>query len=165
MKGSSEMPHGAAGFVTGLVIGVAAIGLTAVVLAQGAADERAVAKVIADRQLAWNTGDAEGYARLLTPDADVSTSSGEIARGRDAIIQLYLKQRAGVFAGATTSMKVVQTRMIKPDVAIVDVDRELTGLKGGPAAPTARTFFVLMKQADGRWLITAQRAGTQATGR
>ena len=108
------------------------------------------------RSFAWPHG---------TPDADVSTSSGEIARGREAIIQLYLKQRAGVFAGATTSMKVVQTRMIKPDVAIVDVDRELTGLKGGPAAPAARTFFVLMKQADGRWLITAQRAGTQAAGR
>jgi uncharacterized protein (TIGR02246 family) len=165
MKGSSEMPHGAVGFVTGLVMGVAAAGLTAVALAQGAADERAVAKVIADRQVAWNTGDAEGYARLLTPDADLSSSSGQIARGRDAVIQLYLNQRAGVFAGATTSMKVVQTRMIKPDVAIVDVDRELTGLSSGPAAPTARTTFVLMKQADGRWLITAQRAGTQVTGR
>jgi hypothetical protein len=34
------MPHGAVGFVTGLVLGVAAVGLTAVVLAQGAADER-----------------------------------------------------------------------------------------------------------------------------
>jgi uncharacterized protein (TIGR02246 family) len=158
------MPHGAVGFVTGLVM-AAMIGLTAATLAQGAADERAVTKVIADRQVAWNTGDAEGYARLLTPDADVSSSSGQIARGRDAIIQLYLNQRAGVFAGATTAMKVVQTRMIKPDVAIVDVDRELTGLKGGPAAATARTTFVLMKQADGRWLITAQRAGTQGTGR
>jgi uncharacterized protein (TIGR02246 family) len=95
----------------------------------------------------------------------VSSSSGQIARGRDAVIQLYLKQRAGVFAGATTSMKVVQTRMIKTNVALVDVDRELTGLKEGPAAATARTTFVLTKQVDGRWLITAQRAGTQGTGR
>jgi len=156
------MRHRCVGAVAGLVM--AATGLVAVALAQGAADERAVARVIADRQLAWNTGDAEGYARLLTADADLSSSSGQIARGRDAVIQLYLNQRAGVFAGATTSMKVVQTRMIKPDVAIVDVDRELTGLKAGPAAPTARTTFVLMKQADGRWLITAQRAGTQLTG-
>ena len=158
------MPHGAAVFVNRLVMSVAAASLTAVALVQGTADERAVAKVIADRQVAWNTGDAEGYAQLLTPDADLSSSTGQIARGRDAVIQLYLKQRAGVFAGAMTSMKVVQIRMIKPDVAIVDVDRELTGLKGGPAAPTARTTFVLLKQADGRWLITAQRAGTPVTG-
>jgi uncharacterized protein (TIGR02246 family) len=143
---------------------MAAAGLATVTLAQGAADERAVAKVIADRQVAWNTGDAEGYARLLTPDADLSSSSGQIARGRDSVIKLYLDQREGVFAGATTSMKVIQTRMIKPDVAIVDVDRELTGLRAGPAAPTARTTFVLVKEM-GRWLITAQRAGTQVTRR
>ena len=65
----------------------------AVVLAQGTADERAVAKVIAGRQLAWNTGDVEGYARLLTLDADLSSSSGQIARGREAVIALYVKVR------------------------------------------------------------------------
>ena len=136
-------------------------GIPTAALMQGLADERAVAKVIADRQTAWNAGDAEGYARLLTPDADLSSSSGQIARGRDAVIQLYLKQRAEVFAGATTAMTVVQTRLITPDVAIVDVDRELSNLNAGPAAPRARSTFVLVKQADGRWLITAQRAGTQ----
>ena len=68
--------------------------------------------------MAWNTGDVEGYARLLTLDADLSSSSGEIARGREAVIARYVKQRAGVFAGATTSMNVVQTRMLRPDIAI-----------------------------------------------
>lgn len=153
------------GFVAGLAAGALATGITAAVLAQGVVDERAVAQVIAQRQVAWNAGDAEGYRRLLTPDADLSSSSGQIARGRGAVIELYLKQRAGVFAGAATSMKVVQTRLIKPDVAIVDVDRELTNLKAGPATPTARTTFVLVKQPDGRWLITAQRAGTQVPAR
>jgi uncharacterized protein (TIGR02246 family) len=129
----------AAGFVTSVVFGMAAAGLAAMALAQAAADERAVAKVIADRQVAWNTGDAEGYARLLTADADLSSSSGQIARGRDAVIRLYLNQRDGVFAGAMSSMKVIQTRMIRPDVAIVDVDRELTGLKAyQPPRPRER---------------------------
>ena len=151
-------------FFTVLVAGLIGVGITAAAFTQDTADERAVAKVIADRQVSWNNGDAEGYARLLTPDADLSSSSGQMARGRDAVIQLYLTQRAGVFAGAATSMKVVQTRLIRPDVAIVDVDRELANLKAGPAAPKARTTFVLVKQDDGRWLITAQRAGTQVPG-
>ena len=79
------MPHGAVGFVTGLVMGVAAVGLTAVSLAQGGADERAVSKVIADRQVAWNTGDAEGTrgSSRQTPISRAAT----FARGRDAIIQ------------------------------------------------------------------------------
>ncbi len=161
MPRSRPVFGGSPGLVAGLTLGVLATLIAPDALAQGAADERAVAQVIADRQVAWNAGDAEAYRRLLTPDADLSSSSGQIARGRDAVIELYLKQRAGVFAGATTSMKVVQTRFIKPDVAVVDVDRELTNLKAGPAAPTARTTFVLLKRADGRWLITAQRAGTQ----
>ena len=54
------MPHGAVGFVTGLVIGVATVGLTAGAVAQGAADERAVAKVIADRQVAGTPATPKG---------------------------------------------------------------------------------------------------------
>jgi uncharacterized protein (TIGR02246 family) len=70
-------------------------GIPSAALMQGIVDERAVAKVIADRQTAWNDGDAEGYARLLTPDADLSSSSGQIARGRDAVIQLYMQYLPG----------------------------------------------------------------------
>ena len=103
--------------------------------AQDGADERAVAKVIADWQAAWNAGDSKTYASLLTPDADLASSSGRIARGRDAVIRLYEEQRRGVFAGATAAMRVVQTRFIRPDVVIVDVERELTDLREGPAHP------------------------------
>ena len=155
------MPQARCGFAIGLVLGLTVVGVSPMTLAQSSADERAVAQVIADREVAWNAGDADGYRRLLTPDADLSSSSGQIAHGRDAVIKLYLTQRAGVFAGATTSMKVVQTRLIKPDVAIVDVDRELTNLTAGQATPKARTTFVLVKESDGGWLVTAQRAGGQ----
>jgi hypothetical protein len=40
------------------------------------ADERAIAQVIADRQSAWNSGDEQAYARLLTEDADLASRSG-----------------------------------------------------------------------------------------
>ena len=90
MKGSRDVPHQRlATFLTVLVTGVATVGITAAAFMQDAAEERAIAQVIADRQVAWNAGDAEGYARLLTPDADLSSSSGQIARGRDAVIKLY----------------------------------------------------------------------------
>lgn len=36
-------------------------------------DERTVLQVIADRQAAWNAGDEQAYARLLTEDADLAT--------------------------------------------------------------------------------------------
>lgn len=128
---------------------------------QNSSDETAITQVIADRQRAWNAGDEQGYARLLTPDADIASSSGRIARGRDAVIQLYREQRSGVFAGASTSTRVVQIRLIGDNVALVDVDRELTGLQANTVATRSRTVFVLVKQPDLRWLITAQRAGQQ----
>lgn len=125
-------------------------------------DERAIAQVVADRQSAWNSGDEQAYARLLTDDADLASSTGRFAKGRDNVIQLYREQRRGAFQGATTHMRVVQTRLIRPDVALVDAERELTGLQTTAAAPQSRTTFVLVKQPDGRWLITAQRANAAA---
>jgi uncharacterized protein (TIGR02246 family) len=59
-------------------------------------------------------------------------------------------------------MRVVQTRLIRPDVALVEAERELTGLQTSAVAPQSRTTFVLVKQTDGRWLITAQRANAAA---
>jgi uncharacterized protein (TIGR02246 family) len=122
------------------------------------ADEHAIAQVIADRQSAWNSGDEQAYARLLTEDADLASSTGRFAKGRNNVIQLYREQRRGAFQGATTLMRVVQTRLIRPDVALVDAERELAGLQTSAAASQSRTTFVLVKQTDGRWLITAQRA-------
>lgn len=58
-------------------------GLDSVELLQtSSADERAIAQVIADRQAAWNVGDEQAYARLLTEDADLASSTGRFARGR-----------------------------------------------------------------------------------
>ena len=160
------MRHFSAALFVAVLCGVAWLELAPVrVSAQKSSDEQAILKVIADRQTAWNAGDEQGYGRLLTDDADIASSSGRIARGREAVIQLYREQRVGVFAGATTSTRVVQLRLIRPDVALVDVDRELTGLRTTTVAPRSRTVFVLVKQRDQRWLITAQRAGPQEAAR
>ena len=156
------MRHISSALLLGVVCAVALLMLMPMRLsAQKDAAEQAILKVIADRQTAWNAGDEQGYARLLTEDADIASSSGRIARGREAVVQLYREQRVGVFAGATTSTRVVQIRLINPDVALVDVDRELTGLRTTAVAPRSRTVFVFVKQRDGRWLIAAQRAGPQ----
>jgi hypothetical protein len=52
---------------------------------QGADEEAAIRKLIADRERTWNEGDVDVYGRLFTRDADISTATGEGARGRDAM--------------------------------------------------------------------------------
>jgi uncharacterized protein (TIGR02246 family) len=127
------------------------------IASQNAPDASAINKVIADRQSAWNAGDEQAYARLLTPDADISSATGRAARGREAVIQLYKEQRAGIYAGASTSTRVTHIRMIHGDVALVDADYELTGLRSSSVASRGRIVFVVAKQSDSRWLISAIR--------
>ena len=54
-------------------------------------DEEAIRAVIEQRRVAWNAGDTDAYARLLTPDADLMSATHRSAYGREAIIQLYLE--------------------------------------------------------------------------
>jgi uncharacterized protein (TIGR02246 family) len=154
------MRRSAVVLLVGLVLFVALYSRNPIgMVSQNASDENAIVKLVADRQLAWNAGDDHAYAQLLTPDSDISSGSGRATRGRDAVIQLYKEERAGTYAGASTSTRVVHIRKIRADVALVDVDRELTGLQNNSVAPKSRTFLVVVKQPNQRWLITAQRAG------
>jgi uncharacterized protein (TIGR02246 family) len=125
--------------------------------AQNSSDETAITELVAARSRAWTSGDQQAYARLLTTDADIASATGRTARGRDAVIQLYKEQRAGAYAGAALSTRVTHIRMIRPDVALVDADYELAGLRSGSAANSGKVALVVVKQPDRRWLITAIR--------
>ena len=45
-------------------------------------DEQAIVALVAAREAAWNAGDTEAYAQLLTEDADLLSATGRAARGR-----------------------------------------------------------------------------------
>lgn len=124
-------------------------------------DERSIKKTIADRQGVWNKGDVDGYARLLTADVDISSATGRVARGRDAVVALFKKQREGVYRGASTLTTVTQIRFLCPDIAIVDANFENSGAID-PGSPVAGTFvFILAKVSSGAWLIAAIRGATR----
>jgi uncharacterized protein (TIGR02246 family) len=125
--------------------------------AQGTPDEAAITELVTARSRAWTAGDEQGYARLLTPDADIASATGRTASGRDAVIQLYREQRAGAYAGAALSTKVTKVRMIRSDVAIVDADYELAGLRSTSASNRGKVTIVAVRQTDQRWLIAAIR--------
>lgn len=116
-------------------------------------DEAAIRRVIEARRIAWNSGDAAGYARLLTPDADVVSGTGRCAYGRDELVGLYVEQRAGVYRAASLkSATVTRIKFVRPDVAIADTEFELDGV--GPHTITGINTFVLTREAEG-WLISS----------
>src|SRR5687767_12325602 len=92
-------------------------------------DEQAIRKVIRARELAWSNGDANGYKQLLTSDADISSATGRSASGSDAVLDLYSEQREGVYKGAITATSIESIRFIRADVALVNTNFRLTGLR------------------------------------
>ena len=120
-------------------------------------DEDAIRRVIEQRRLAWNAQDTKAYASLLTPDADIVSATGRSAHGRDEVIQLYVEQRSGAYRGATVvSTFVTRIKFVRPEVAVVDADFEIEGVRGrdGNTMPPVNGLnsFVLVK-GNGRWLI------------
>jgi len=119
-------------------------------------DEQAIIDLVAERETAWNDGDTEGYAQLLTEDADIVSATGRPARGREALLKLYAEQHANVFAGVRTKTTVSHVRMLGKDVALADVNYEL---EGGKVDRFRRGTMALVLRKDARrWRIAAIRS-------
>jgi len=123
---------------------------------QAKQDEQAIIALVAARETAWNEGDTVAYAQLLTEDADIVSSTGRAARGREALLKLYAEQHANVFAGVRTQTKVTTVRKLGNDVALADVSYHL---EGGAVDAIRRGSMVLVVRKDaGRWRIAAIRS-------
>ena len=124
-------------------------------------DERAIREVVEQRRLAWNAGDTQTYARLLTEDADILSSTGRSAYGRDEIVKLYLEQRAGAYRGAALASTVVtRIKFVRPDVALADAEAEIVGARGRDGSllvPTKVLATFVLKKENRAWLISAIR--------
>jgi uncharacterized protein (TIGR02246 family) len=131
------------------------------------ADEQAIRITIEQRRVAWNTDDVNTYARLLAEDADILSSTGRSASGREEVIRLYVEQRSGAYRGASITFTVVtHIKFVRPDVAVADAEAELAGLRGADGnafAPVkGQVVFVLLKQGE-RWLISSIRGVTRVS--
>lgn len=119
-------------------------------------DEQAIIALLAERETAWNAGNTEAYAQLLTEDADILSATGRSARGRGALLKLFAEQHANAFAGVRTHTTVTHVRLIGRDAALADVEYWLEGGKTD-AVRRGSMIFVLRKD-PGRWRIAAIRS-------
>lgn len=139
---------------------IAAVG-SSPVRAQSAA-ETEIRALVAAQASAWDAGDAKGYAKDVSPDVSFTNLFGMVMYGAPAFIERHQQILATFYKGTTKHHQIRRVRFVTPDVAIVDIDNEVRGVKAMPAGISVPPDGVVKTQLmevfarrGGRWWIEA----------
>jgi uncharacterized protein (TIGR02246 family) len=134
-----------------VALGLAA-GLGAVSWAQSPAGVSAadIETFNANFAAAWARGDGEAIARSYTEDAVRIGTGQETMMGRAAIQKYFAGTLAGPSKGSKIALRVLGTRPLSSDVAVVYGTFDVTG----PAARSGRYLNTIVRQQGG-WLIAS----------
>ncbi|MFF5130869.1 SgcJ/EcaC family oxidoreductase [Streptomyces syringium] len=117
-----------------------------------AADIEAIRSLVATVEHSQQNKDPEEFLGLFHPDAVWTTGHGKVLIGLDAISEFTRKVLPASSWDGKVTYEVVHVLFIRPDVAAVKVrQRYLSPGEESEGAP----LYVVSKQADGRWLLTA----------
>jgi uncharacterized protein (TIGR02246 family) len=133
-----------------------------VVSAQAATDESSIRAIVAEQAAAWNAGDASAYARNLAPDASFTNLFGMVMYGAPAFAERHRQFLSTFYKGTTKHHSIRRMRFVTPDVALVDIDNEVSGVKAMPpgiAVPAdgivrTQLMEVFVRKND-RWWVEA----------
>ena len=132
------------------------------VFAQRSSAEEKIRKIIADQAGAWNAGDGAGYAEPLSDDVSFTNLFGMVMYGKAAFKARHSDILSTFYKGTTKSHAIRKIRFVTPDVAIVDIDNEVRGVKTMPTGISIPIDGILRTQLmevlvlhKGNWLIEA----------
>ena len=147
------------------VLGVLLVVMTAipvVAAAQDAPAEAPIRAIVAEQAVAWNAGDGARYASRLAPDASFTNLFGMVMYGAPAFIGRHQEILSTFYKGTTKKHVIRKIRFVTPDVAIVDIDNEVHGVKAMPPGVTVPADGVIRTQLmevfvrrNGQWWIEA----------
>jgi len=139
-------------------------------MAQVAVNE-AVDQLLGELAGAWNAGDARAYGARFCPDATITNTDGTLDLGRDEFVRHAEEAFQGVLAGTRLSLAVRKLRLVRPDVAVVDLDLRISGMpvpppgdSNGPGGELRTSLMLVLMAENGRWWITAQHNVVQSAG-
>src|SRR3954470_21041094 len=127
-----------------------------------AAAEAPIRAIVIEQAEAWNRGDAHTYASRLAPDASFTNVFGMVMYGVDAFEKRNAEVLATFYKGTTKTHAVRRIRFVSADVALVDVDNEIHGVRsmpGGIAVPADGVIKTQLMEVfvrrSGSWWIEA----------
>jgi uncharacterized protein (TIGR02246 family) len=129
---------------------------------QPIADHGLITELIDEQTRAWNNGDAAAFSAAFMADGCFVNVLGSLSYGRDPFEAQHAKIFATIYKGSTIKLPIRRVQFLRSDVALVDVDAELSncahlppGLKT-PADGVVRTRLqeVLVKEG-GHWRVAS----------
>jgi uncharacterized protein (TIGR02246 family) len=151
-----------AALIIGLLGTQGAVGAEKLQLLSNDAERAALKALVQTQTDAWNRGDAKAFAARFAVDGSFTNVVGMAYSGRDAFAQRHAEILQTIFKGSVLKQSIDKIRFVRPDVAIVDLNTEMTGFVRAP--PGVRTEpdnvirtkleMVLLKE-HGEWWISA----------
>jgi uncharacterized protein (TIGR02246 family) len=135
---------------------------SALVHAQATSDEAAIRAIVAEQVVAWDAGDGTRYARHLAPEASFTNLFGMVMYGAAPFRDRHNEILSTFYKGTRKKHAVRRIRFLTPEVAVVDIDNEVHGVKtmpGGIVVPpdgVIRTQLMeVFVRRKGEWWIEA----------
>ncbi|MEO8585636.1 MAG: SgcJ/EcaC family oxidoreductase [Acidobacteriota bacterium] len=100
--------------------------------AVASAEEMAIRKVIDAEEDAWNRGDAKKFAARFQEEGSYTDVFGAVSRSRAELEKRQVELFSSLFKGSRLALKVRRVRFLRADVAITDIDTEVSGFKKLP---------------------------------
>ena len=127
-----------------------------------AAEEPLIRKVVDAEEDAWNRGDARAFAARFQEEGSLTDVLGAVSRGRAEIERRQSELFTTYFKGSLLALKVRKIRFLKPDVALVEIDTEVSGFHKAPtsvyvdAEKVIRTRLLqVMVKSGSDWMVAS----------
>ena len=127
-----------------------------------AAEEPLVRKAVEAEEDAWNRADAKAFAARFQEDGSLTDVLGAVSHGRAEIERRQSELFSSHFKGGLLALKVRKIRFLKPDVALVEIDADLSGFHKAPpvvfvdAEKVIRTRLLqVMVKSGSDWAIAS----------
>lgn len=127
-----------------------------------AAEEASIRKVIDAEEDAWNRGDAKAFAARFQEQGSFTDVFGAVSRSRVELEKRQVEFFTSLFKGSRLALKVRSVRFLRPDVAIVEIDTEVSGFRKLPpvvyvdAEKVLRTRLQqVMAKTGTDWMVAA----------
>ncbi|MFB9397558.1 SgcJ/EcaC family oxidoreductase [Streptomyces echinatus] len=117
------------------------------------ADIEAIKQVVASVQASQQAKDPAAFLAHFHPEALWTTAHGKVLIGRDAISEFTWKVLPDASWDGDVTYEVTHVQFLRPDVAAVKVSQVYHPAEG--VGDEGTPLYVMTKQADGRWLLTA----------